>query len=119
MRENRQAWVHNDQVRGEDLRPGNVTTLRRKATMWALRKWDGGRPIPAGAVVTVVETRPYGSLLVAEMLPEEADSTRRAIEKIRADVKRMRSSSMADEYADECRRLTLLTDRFPVEESAS
>ena len=63
--------------------------------------------------MTVIETRPYGSLLVAEMSPDAQAVTRKAIEAIRADVARVRASVDAEAYAHECSRLTRLTDRFP------
>lgn len=74
-------WAEPEQLRGENLRPGNVTTTRVDLTEFTLRKWDGGDPLPAGSVVTVVETRPYGSLMVAEMCHEAQASTREAIER--------------------------------------
>lgn len=115
MRETRRTlWAEPEQLMGEDLRPGNVTTTRVDLTEFTLRKWDGGDPIPAGSVVTVIETRPYGSLMVAEMCHEAQASTREAIEKIRTDVANVRASVDAEEFAEECERLTRLTDRFPV-----
>ncbi len=113
MREIRTVWAEPEQLRGEGLRPGNVTTTRVELQTFTLRRWDGSDPLPAGSVVTVMETRPYGSLMVAEMSPEAQTSTRGAIEAIRAEVARIRASSMAGEFAVECDRLTRFTDRFP------
>ena len=114
MRENRQVWVEANEVRGSGLRPGNVTTLIEASDDFALRRWDGGKALPAGSPVTVIETRPYGSLLVAEMSQKDAAATLRAIEAIRGDVRRMQASpATAEAYEDELRRLTVLTDRFP------
>lgn len=116
MREIRTLWAEPEQLRGEGLRAGNVTTTRVELRQFTLRRWDGSDPLPAGSVVTVMETRPYGSIMVAEMSPEAQTSTRGAIEKIRAEVTRIQESPMAEEFAVECAGLTRLTDRFPLAE---
>ena len=100
MREMRQMWVEADEVWGEYLQPGNVTTLRFDSSRFALRRWDGSEPVPAGTVVRVVETRGYGSLIVTEC--EDADEVRQLIEDVRPTV-----AELGDDALQE------LVDRFP------
>lgn len=103
MREMRQLWVEADEVRGEYLQPGNVTTLRQDSSTFALRRWDGSDPVASGTVVRVVETRGYGSLLVTEC--EDADEVAEMIENVRETV-----AQLGDDALQE------LIDRFPVRE---
>ncbi len=86
MRELRQAWVVPTAIRSGDTVPvGRATTLYGDCDTFALRRWDGSPPIPANAVVVVVERRPYGLLLCREVSEREEREVRRFVEDVRLD----------------------------------
>lgn len=71
MQGHRQVWIDPEDIGGHVPEVGQVYALTRPNESFALRKWDGTPPLPAGQVVTVVETRWYGSALAQET---EADA---------------------------------------------
>ena len=116
MREMRQVWVEPDQVRGgEAVQVGQLTTIfDDDVATWALRRWDGSEPVQADTVVKVIETRPYGGMLVTEV--EDGDEVLGAIERIRGELKAVARAPVhvRDEYREEIARLNALVARFPV-----
>lgn len=113
-REMRAMWVDKDEVRGgRYVKAGQLTTLWDEVGEFALRRHDGGEPVPAGTVVRVLETRPYGSLLVTEV--PDGDTVLRGIDRIRRELRKIEQAPgyVRDEYREEIARLNALVDRFP------
>lgn len=97
MSEKRQAWVEPSVLRGagEHVGPdvGFVSTLREDVSTFALRRWDGTPPLRSGAPVEVIETRPYGSVLVQEFDVAETEF-------LEACVDSLRGRGLAGTFAD-------------------
>ena len=64
----RTLWINAGDVAGS-IEPGNVVKATRPLCDWALRGDDGSAPIAAGALLEVVDVRPWGAAM-AEELPE-------------------------------------------------
>ena len=62
----RTVWAEPDELSGRPYDSDFLTT-RVPLTTFALNRDRGGPPVPAGTVVEILETRPYGSLLVREV----------------------------------------------------
>lgn len=68
----RVVWVGPDDVDGP-LEEGRVVRATRALGDFALRRDDGGEPIPVGRAVEIAEVRPYGKALAHELPPQEDD----------------------------------------------
>ena len=66
MQGHRQVWIDPEDIGGHEPRIGQMYALTRPNKSFALRGWDGTPELPAGQVVAIVETRPYGSALAQE-----------------------------------------------------
>ena len=65
----RVVWVGPDDVDGP-LHEGRVVRATRALGDFALRRDDGGEPIPVGRAVEIAEVRPYGKALAHELPPQ-------------------------------------------------
>ena len=70
----RTVWVNDTDVDGR-VEAGRVVTATHALDDWCLRGDDGSEPIPAGTVLEIVETRPWGASMALELaeLHVEAD----------------------------------------------
>ncbi len=66
MQGHRQVWVEPEDIGGHEPRTGRMYALTRPNASFALRCWDDTPPLPAGQVVVIIETRPYGSAIAQE-----------------------------------------------------
>ena len=64
--EGRCLWIQPDDVDGP-LEEGQVVTATRPLSDWCLRGDEGGEPIPAGSLLEVIETRPWGAAMAQEL----------------------------------------------------
>ena len=117
MREMRQVWVETNQLRGGGtVQVGQVTTVcDDDVDTWALRRWDRSEPLQLDSVVKVVETRPYGAVLVTEI--PDGDEVLKAVGRMRRElawIEQHACQEDRDEYREEVARLNALVDRFPV-----
>ena len=67
----RTLWITHGDVDG-DIEAGNVVKATRPLGDWCLRGDDGTEPVEAGAVLEIVELRPWGAAMAQE-LPEMHD----------------------------------------------
>ena len=65
----RVVWVGADDVDGP-LEEGRIVRATRALGDFALRRDDGGEPIPVGRAVEIAEVRPYGKALAHELPPQ-------------------------------------------------
>ena len=64
----RTVWIDPAQVTGR-VEPGHIVEATAPLSDWCLRGDDGSAPIPAGAMLEVIELRPWGAAMAQE-LPE-------------------------------------------------
>ena len=62
----RTVWAEPDELSGHPYDTDYLTTRVPLAT-FAFNRDRGSEPVPAGTVVEILETRPYGSILVREV----------------------------------------------------
>ena len=67
----RTLWIAHGDVDG-DIEAGNVVKATRPLGDWCLRGDDGSDPVEAGAMLEIVELRPWGAAMAQE-LPEMHD----------------------------------------------
>ena len=79
--EGRCLWIQAGDVEGP-LDEGCVVTATRPLADWCLRGDDGGEPVEAGALLEIVEIRPWGAAMAQELpaVPDEIMQAARELE---------------------------------------
>ena len=69
----RTLWITHGDVDGDNRGRLNVVKATRPLGDWCLRGDDGSEPVEAGALLEIVELRPWGAAMAQE-LPEMHDA---------------------------------------------
>ena len=76
--EGRSLWIQDGDVDGR-IEPGNLVRTTRELSDWCLRGDDGSAPVQAGAVVEIVDVRPWGAAQAVEVVGVNATDEAPAI----------------------------------------
>ena len=81
--EGRCLWIQPDDVDGP-LDEGSVVTAARTLSDFCLRGDDGSEPVAAGALLEIVEVRPWGAAMAQEV-PAVSVEIRQAADELVAE----------------------------------
>ena len=98
----RTLWIQDGDIQGR-IESGSVVTAARTLNDWCLRADDGGEPVAAGALLEIVDVRPWGAAMAQE-LPELStdESERDAIMQAALELQELGLFEIVTEDAPEC-----------------